>query len=245
MAHQVDGRLGDNQQIGFALVEEGVAFIRAGRIHFEGAVISGRPHGAVPGGSFRIVAYKHAVAILLFLINHLPIHKVAYDFRADTSDRNQIPIGPLHVVCLFGQHQRLPFFFLIGNHLLYGWRELLADQLAHRFGERQFFLPHDKINGAAFDTIIGARPLEKAVVFGEDVKPAAVLHVDSFAASFFRLISIATGQGQNIHAVCLSNLILGKFLIRSGASSHITSPHSSRSGSCSSLLSITGSCVIS
>ena len=241
MAHQVDGRLGDNQQIGFALVEEGVAFIRAGRIHFEGAVISGRPHGAVPGGSFRIVAYKHAVAILLFLINHLPIHKVAYDFRADTSDRNQIPIGPLHVVCLFGQHQRLPFFFLIGNHLLYGWRELLADQLAHRFGEGQVFFPHDKINGAAFDSIIRTRPLEKAIVFGEDVKPAAVLHVDSFAACLFRLISIATGQGQNIHAVCLPNLILGKFLIRSGASAHITSPHNSKSGSCSSLLSITGS----
>ena len=59
------------------------------------------------------------------------------------------------------------------------------------------------------------------------------------------LSALATGQAQNIHAVCLSNLILGKFLIRSGASSHITSPHSSRSGSCSSLLSITGSCVIS
>ena len=44
-----------------------------------------------------------------------------------------------------------------------------------------------------------------------------------------------------IHAVCFPNLILGKFLIRSGASSHITSPHSSKSGSCSSLLSIPGS----
>ena len=34
-----------------------------------------------------------------------------------------------------------------------------------------YIFPHDKINGAAFDSIIRTRPLEKAIVFGEDVKP--------------------------------------------------------------------------
>lgn len=47
--------------------------------------------------------------------------------------------------------------------------------------------------------------MEKAIVFGEDVKPAAVLHVDSFAACLFRLISIATGQGQNIIRLLCDN----------------------------------------
>ena len=35
-----------------------------------------------------------------------------------------------------------------------------------------------------------------------------------------RLIAISTGKRENVHTVCLPYLVLGEFLIRSGASSH-------------------------
>ena len=145
---------------------------------------------------------------------------MADDLGADPPDGHQIPIGPLHIVRLFRQRQRPALFLLIGRHLPGFRRVFLADQLAHRFREGQIFLPHDKINGAALDAVIRPRPLEKAVVLREDIQAAAVLHVDGLAASLFRLIAISTGKRENVHTVCLPYLVLGEFLIRSGASSH-------------------------
>ena len=145
---------------------------------------------------------------------------MADDLWTDPSDGHQIPIGPLHIVRLFRQHQRPALLLLIGRYLSGFRRIFLADQLAHRLREGQVFLPHDKINGSALDTVIRPRPLEKAVVLREDIQTAAVLHVDGLAACLFRLIAISTGKRENVHTVCLLYLVLGEFMIRGGASSH-------------------------